>query len=100
MDLATCEVVHIDWTVCFEKGARLRVPEVVPFRMTHTMQNALGFTGVEGNFRRGAEAAMRVLRSNKESLITLLEAFVYDPLVDWTSAAAEGAGSNLQARLI
>ena len=52
MDLSTCEVVHIDWTVCFDKGARLRVPEVVPFRMTHTMQAALGFNGVEGNFRR------------------------------------------------
>jgi phosphatidylinositol kinase/protein kinase (PI-3 family) len=51
--------------------------------MTPTMQVALGFTGVEGNFRKACEKAMRVLRNNKESLLTLLEAFVYDPLVDW-----------------
>jgi phosphatidylinositol kinase/protein kinase (PI-3 family) len=47
------------------------------------MQVALGFTGVEGNFRKACEKALRVLRNNKESLLTLLEAFVYDPLVDW-----------------
>ena len=28
LDVATGEVVHIDYNVCFEKGARLRVPEV------------------------------------------------------------------------
>ena len=27
MDLASGEVVHIDWNVSFDKGARLKVPE-------------------------------------------------------------------------
>lgn len=31
--LATGDVVHIDYNVCFEKGKTLRVPEKVPFRM-------------------------------------------------------------------
>eukprot|EP01052_Picozoa_sp_SAG31_P046158 SAG31_NODE_8713_length_1400_cov_2.438125_2_plen_104_part_01 len=48
VDLSSGEVVHIDYNVCFEKGLRLRVPEIVPFRMTQTMQAALGLTGVEG----------------------------------------------------
>lgn len=26
---------------------------------------------------------MRVLRENKESLLAVLEAFVYDPLINW-----------------
>ena len=34
------QVVHIDWNVCFEKGAKLKVPEVVPYRMTQTLQVA------------------------------------------------------------
>lgn len=31
--LASGDVVHIDYNVCFEKGKTLRVPEKVPFRM-------------------------------------------------------------------
>ncbi|EKX55373.1 hypothetical protein GUITHDRAFT_51733, partial [Guillardia theta CCMP2712] len=85
MDFESGEVVHIDWNVCFEKGSKLKVPELVPFRMTHTLQSGMGFTGVEGPFRVACEKALRVLRRNKEALLTLLEAFVYDPLVDWTA---------------
>ncbi len=32
LDLQTGEVVHIDFNVCFERGLKLRVPELVPFR--------------------------------------------------------------------
>lgn len=32
LDTTSCELVHIDFNVCFEKGLRLRVPEIVPFR--------------------------------------------------------------------
>ena len=97
VDLSSGEVVHIDYNVCFEKGLRLRVPEIVPFRMTQTMQAALGLTGVEGTFRSSCEHAMRVLRRNKETLLTLLEAFVYDPLVDWAAEkAAQEARKDME----
>jgi len=36
---------------------------------------------------------MRTLRRGRETLLTLLEAFVYDPLVDWTVGSDWGAGS-------
>uniref|UniRef100_A0A182M5Z8 non-specific serine/threonine protein kinase n=1 Tax=Anopheles culicifacies TaxID=139723 RepID=A0A182M5Z8_9DIPT len=45
--LATGEIVHIDYNVCFEKGKTLRVPEKVPFRMTPNLEEALGLTGIE-----------------------------------------------------
>ena len=45
LDLTSGELLHIDYNVCFEKGLRLKVPETVPFRMTHTMQAALGVGG-------------------------------------------------------
>jgi PI-3-kinase-related kinase SMG-1 len=77
-------VAHIDYNVCFEKGRGLRVPERVPFRLTQNLQRALGATGVEGLFRRSCEHALATLRSGRETLLTLLEAFVYDPLLDWT----------------
>ncbi|XP_011150895.1 serine/threonine-protein kinase SMG1 [Harpegnathos saltator] len=96
VDLNTGEVVHIDYNVCFEKGKTLRVPEKVPFRMTPNIKAALGVTGVEGIFRFACEHTLRVMRRGRETLLTLLEAFVYDPLVDWragadTSIASYGA---------
>ena len=83
LDVTSGEVVHIDFGVCFEKGKRLRVPEVVPFRLTQNFVKALGITGIEGSFRASCEHVLRLLRKSRETLLTLLEAFVYDPLVDW-----------------
>lgn len=47
-------------------------------------------TGIEGNYRITCERVLRVLRSNKESLLAVLEAFVYDPLINWR--LMEGTG--------
>lgn len=47
VDVATGEILHIDYNVCFEKGKTLRVPEKIPFRMTQNFQEALGLTGIE-----------------------------------------------------
>lgn len=41
------------WSVSL--GKSLRVPEKVPFRMTHNIETALGVTGVEGIFRLSCE---------------------------------------------
>ncbi|VVC40721.1 Hypothetical protein CINCED_3A013789 [Cinara cedri] len=90
VNLQTGEVVHIDYNVCFEKGKTLRVPEKVPFRLTPNLKEALGVTGIEGKFRLTCEQVMKVLRKNKETLLTLLEAFVYDPLIDWTPGNETG----------
>ena len=89
IDFRSGDVIHIDYNICFDKGLKLKVPELVPFRMTQLMQIALGLTGVEGAFRIACEQVMRVIRSNKETLLTLLEAFVYDPLVDWMADRAD-----------
>ncbi|OBZ86292.1 Serine/threonine-protein kinase SMG1 [Choanephora cucurbitarum] len=89
IDFRSGEVIHIDYNVCFEKGKRLRVPELVPYRLTQNLYGALGITGVDGQFKAAAEETLRVLRKHKEVLITLLDAFVYDPLVDWENGAVE-----------
>ncbi|KAL4659048.1 serine/threonine-protein kinase SMG1 isoform X1 [Arapaima gigas] len=90
IDMTTGEVVHIDYNVCFEKGKSLRVPEKVPFRMTHNIETALGVSGVEGIFRLTCEQVVQIMRRGRETLLTLLEAFVYDPLVDWTAGGEVG----------
>lgn len=50
-------------------------------------------TGIEGTFRKTCESVMTVLRNNKDTLMAVLEAFVYDPLLSWrlmeTSVSAQ-----------
>lgn len=84
VDFCSGDIVHIDYNVCFDKGQRLKVPEIVPFRLTQMLEAALGLTGVEGTFRANCEAVVGVLRKNKDILLMLLEVFVWDPLVEWT----------------
>lgn len=38
----TGEVTHVDFDCIFEKGAKLRVPEIVPFRLTSNIVDAFG----------------------------------------------------------
>ncbi|KAK3005189.1 hypothetical protein RJ639_016431 [Escallonia herrerae] len=84
LDFCTGDIVHIDYNVCFDKGQRLKIPEIVPFRLTQTIEAALGLTGVEGTFRTNCEAVLGVLKKNKDIILMLLEVFVWDPLVEWT----------------
>lgn len=55
---------------------------MVPFRLTHNMVDGFGVSGYEGPFRRSCEVVTRILRLNEVTLMTVLEAFLYDPAVD------------------
>ena len=72
------------------------------------MVDALGATGYEGKcivlydnttllthaagiFRRAAEVTLEELRTNRDSLTSVLEAFIHDPLTEWQAAKASNA---------
>jgi ataxia telangiectasia mutated family protein len=84
LDEKSGEVVHIDLGVSFEAGRVLPVPEVVPFRLTRDIVDAMGYTKTEGVFRRCCEFTMDTLREERESIMTLLNVLRYDPLVNWS----------------
>ena len=76
------KIIHIDYGDCFEVAMfRKRFPEKIPFRLTRMFIKALGVSNVEGAFRIICEKIMKLLRSNKDSLYTILNSLVYDPLV-------------------
>lgn len=78
------QVVHIDFGDCFEIAAfREKFPEKIPFRLTRMLLNALEVSGVEGNYRYTCELVMSLLRNNKDAVMAMLEAFVFDPLITW-----------------
>ncbi|KAH7887463.1 hypothetical protein F5I97DRAFT_2009110, partial [Phlebopus sp. FC_14] len=83
LDTNTGDVVHVDLNCLFEKGKTFETPERVPFRLTQNMIDGLGVTGVEGVFRIACEVTMQLLRDNKDSLMSVLDAFIHDPLVEW-----------------
>lgn len=88
---STGKVVHIDFGDCFEVAMlREKFPEKIPFRLTRMLTHAMEVSGIEGSFRSTCEASMRVLRENKESLMAVLEAFVYDPLITWRLIQPDG----------
>lgn len=82
IDMVTGEIIHIDYNVCFERGRSLRVPERVPSRLTNSIVTTFGITGVEGTFRTSAEHVLKLLRRERDTILMLLEAFVYDPLLE------------------
>ena len=90
LERQTGKVVHIDFGDCFEVAMlREKFPEKVPFRLTRMLTHAMEVSGIQGSFKNTCEISMRVLRDNKESLMAVLEAFVYDPLINWRLMHAE-----------
>lgn len=73
---------HVDFNCLFDKGLTFQQPERVPFRLTQNMVDAMGVYGVEGPFRTSCELTLKLLRQHEETLMTILEAFVYDPTLD------------------
>ena len=83
IDKATAEFVHIDFGVTFEQGLTLQTPERVPFRLTRDIVDGMGACGVEGVMRRCCEETMKVLRSNRDALTTIIAVLVHDPILKW-----------------
>ena len=84
LDRYSGKIVHIDFGDCFEAAMRReKFPEKVPFRLTRMLIKAMEVSGIEGNYRTTCEHTMRVIRDNKDSLLAMLEAFVYDPLISF-----------------
>ncbi|KAH9655479.1 serine/threonine-protein kinase TOR [Citrus sinensis] len=78
------KILHIDFGDCFEASMnREKFPEKVPFRLTRMLVKAMEVSGIEGNFRSTCENVMQVLRSNRDSVMAMMEAFVHDPLINW-----------------
>jgi serine/threonine-protein kinase ATR len=84
INTATCEAVHVDFDCLFDKGLHLLRPEIVPFRLTSNMIDAMGITGVEGVYRSTLELSLSVLREHREALLSVLEPFLRDPTVSWS----------------
>jgi serine/threonine-protein kinase ATR len=94
IDYVNGDVVHVDFSHLFNKGSTLQVPEIVPFRLTHNMVNAMGVTKYEGTFKISCEMTMRVMRDQKHPLLCILKTLIHDPLLEWTCESNRGQSSR------
>ncbi|KAI3661795.1 hypothetical protein MP638_003803 [Amoeboaphelidium occidentale] len=92
IDESTGDAVHVDFNCLFEKGLVFDYPERVPFRLTHNVVDAFGVTETDGIYTKTCELVLALLRSNEATLMSVLEAFVHDPLLEFhTSSKKSGA---------
>lgn len=90
----TGQILHVDFDCLFDKGKKLQVPERVPFRLTQNMTTAMGVNGYEGTFRRSCEVTMNLIRQNENTLMNILETFLYDPILDWKKSSKKRRGTD------
>lgn len=104
VDASCGDVVQVDFSMLFDKGLTLAAPEMVPFRLTQNMIDAFGVEGVEGPFsasccmalkvpcfassflldqRNSVPNCMQVMRTHRDTILSVLETFVHDPLMEW-----------------
>jgi len=78
----TGEVINVDFDCIFEKGKDLKIPELVPFRLTRNFVDAFGIFHEKTEFVITCNVVLNALYKNRESIITNLESFVHDPLYE------------------
>lgn len=79
----------------FDKGLHLPKPEVVPFRLTPNMMDAFGPIGADGLYTGALKSAMTTLRSNRDTLLSVLEPFTKDPIIDWKRVKSSQRSSRV-----
>lgn len=67
------DCVHVDLNMLFDIGSGLNVPEVVPFRLTQNLVDAMGVLGYAGTFTVTCDITMAVLLQNKDALTSVFQ---------------------------
>ena len=78
------QCIHVDFDCLFDKGLGLARPEIVPFRLTPNMVDAMGLTGVEGVYRNTMSTCLTILKEHRGILLSVIEPFIKDPTVAWS----------------
>ncbi|SCU89909.1 LAME_0E06128g1_1 [Lachancea meyersii CBS 8951] len=82
LNVETGKILHVDFDCLFEKGRRLPIPEIVPFRLTHNLEDALGIAGTEGTFNKSSQVTLKLMRENEVALVNIIETILYDRNMD------------------
>lgn len=77
----TGDLIFIDFDCVFDMGRTLKVPEMVPFRLTPELRDGLGIYGESGEFLHSCEVMLDALKEMSTELSSAFEPFIHDPLI-------------------
>lgn len=100
VDEQSAEALHVDFNCLFDKGLTFDYAERVPFRLTHNVVEGFGLAKTEGLFRVCCDIVMKLLRENRGTLLSVLESFVHDPLVEWSKKTMKQDSPDLGRRVL
>ncbi|GAB5372938.1 hypothetical protein AAMO2058_001707200 [Amorphochlora amoebiformis] len=83
------QLVAIDFGYSFGQGNMLAIPELVPFRMTNQFRNLLRPLDSDGLIAEDMTRMLRELRNHRDVLLSVLDVFVHEPLLEWEQEAAK-----------
>jgi serine/threonine-protein kinase ATR len=100
LDTRSGECVHVDFDCIFDKGLLLPRPEVIPFRLTPNMIDAFGPTGSDGLYTGALVESMKTLRQNRDTLLSVLEPFLKDPVINFSSSKNQQKSQGGSAKAV
>ena len=75
-------------------------PEVIPFRLTPNMIDAFGPTGSDGLYTGALVESMKTLRQNRDTLLSVLEPFLKDPVINFQSSKNQQKSQGGSAKAV
>lgn len=82
-------IVMVDFSCLFDKGKTFEVPEVVPFRLTNNLVDAMGVLETKGSFECTCIIVSEIMREKRKKLMSVLQTFYNDPLLEWKKGPRE-----------
>ena len=79
----TGEVIHIDFECLFEKAVKLPVPDIVQFRLTSNITNALGLFQQNGFFSSYCKVVLAAFVKNEQNIYSIFNSFLDDPISEF-----------------
>ncbi|PRP86009.1 serine/threonine-protein kinase ATR-like [Planoprotostelium fungivorum] len=98
LDANNGDCVHVDFNCLFYKGLTFAEPETVPFRLTNNMLDVMGILGYKGIFVNICRQSLSLIRQHRETLLSVLETFIYDPLQELKEKKNKGYSEPISAQ--
>ncbi|CAO1436743.1 unnamed protein product [Diamesa tonsa] len=87
IDQRTGHLIGIDFGLSFGAASHLRIPELVPFRLTSHFVDILEPMGISGLIRQNMIYTLRCFKSSQSDISICLDMFVKEPTIDWLTEA-------------